>query len=195
MKLLSTPVSPHARKARMLILERGVESDVEIHSLTHSDELSGQFAADPLARGAVLCLDNDYLICDHRLILDLIDERAGEGRPDWKLRNQAALADAVTDAACDIVCERRRPGDRQMQSVVDRHRKSLLANLTRLEGGPTILSWNVAGQFEVTLCCALGYLDFRLPEIEWRSGCPMLSAWYQVFSLRPAALATRPVTD
>jgi len=40
--------------------------------------------------------------------------------------------------------------------------------------------------------CALGYLDFRFTEKDWRTGRPSLTAWYQTFLSRPSASATAP---
>ena len=47
-----------------------------------------------------------------------------------------------------------------------------------------------AGQISVG--CALGYLDFRQPDRDWRSAHPALAAWYQTFSEREAMQATAP---
>ena len=32
---------------------------------------------------------------------------------------------------------------------------------------------------EITVGCALGYLDFRLPDLDWRGTRPKLAAWYR----------------
>jgi glutathione S-transferase len=40
--------------------------------------------------------------------------------------------------------------------------------------------------------CALGYLDLRFPEKDWRNGRPELSAWYEGFQQRASAKATEP---
>ena len=50
---------------------------------------------------------------------------------------------------------------------------------------------------EVTLAhiefaVALGYLDFRLPELAWRDAHPALAAWQDAFSQRPSMQATVP---
>lgn len=45
---------------------------------------------------------------------------------------------------------------------------------------------------QIALGCALGYLDFRLSERNWRVGRPSLAAWYAGFSQRDSMLATVP---
>ena len=46
----------------------------------------------------------------------------------------------------------------------------------------------------ITLGCALGYLDFRMPQLVWRDGRAALSQWYELFSARKSMLVTRPHT-
>ena len=46
---------------------------------------------------------------------------------------------------------------------------------------------------EITIGCALGYLDFRYANEPWRPGHPVLTAWYEkVVNLAPLA-ETMPV--
>ena len=47
-----------------------------------------------------------------------------------------------------------------------------------------------AGQIGVA--CALGYLDFRHPDRDWRVACPDLAAWYAKMQDRPSIAATAP---
>ena len=42
------------------------------------------------------------------------------------------------------------------------------------------------------MACAIGYLDFRLPELNWRDTRPQLRAWYEGFSNYPAMQETQP---
>ena len=53
----------------------------------------------------------------------------------------------------------------------------------------------LAGLFDVaaiSVACALAYLDFRHPDLEWRQQQPGLAAWYFEVSQRPSMLETRP---
>ena len=45
---------------------------------------------------------------------------------------------------------------------------------------------------QIAVACALGYLDLRLADRNWRDGRPELAAWYAGFSERPAMQATQP---
>jgi hypothetical protein len=44
----------------------------------------------------------------------------------------------------------------------------------------------------ITLACALGYLDFRLPKIEWRRTRGATAEWYLPFTARRSMIATQP---
>jgi glutathione S-transferase len=45
---------------------------------------------------------------------------------------------------------------------------------------------------EITIACALGYMDFRYPNEPWRPGHPKLEAWYAKVSAMPAMARTVP---
>ncbi|MBV8839143.1 MAG: glutathione S-transferase, partial [Alphaproteobacteria bacterium] len=42
---------------------------------------------------------------------------------------------------------------------------------------------------------ALGYIDFRFPQLNWRNGHPKLAAWHKTFAARPSAIANPPVDE
>jgi glutathione S-transferase len=45
---------------------------------------------------------------------------------------------------------------------------------------------------EIAVACALGYVDFRLTDLDWRTSRPKLSGWYGTFCEYPAMKATAP---
>ena len=44
----------------------------------------------------------------------------------------------------------------------------------------------------IAVGCALGYVDFRHGERDWRTAHPALAAWFAAFDARPAMQATAP---
>ena len=44
----------------------------------------------------------------------------------------------------------------------------------------------------ITIGCALGYLDFRFPDLDWRTSHPATAKWFESFSQRPSMQATKP---
>ena len=47
----------------------------------------------------------------------------------------------------------------------------------------------------IAIGCALGYIDFRFPELAWRDGHKRIAAWYETFSQRPSIRNTVPVDE
>ena len=44
----------------------------------------------------------------------------------------------------------------------------------------------------IAIGCTLAYLDFRLPELEWRREHPKVGDWFAEFAQRPLMLMTGP---
>lgn len=44
----------------------------------------------------------------------------------------------------------------------------------------------------IAIAAALGYLDYRYPEMNWRRGRPKLTRWFKRFAERPSFVETRP---
>jgi glutathione S-transferase len=47
----------------------------------------------------------------------------------------------------------------------------------------------------IALGVALGYIDFRFPELNWRDGHPKLAAWHKTFEARPSVKANEAVDE
>jgi glutathione S-transferase len=60
----------------------------------------------------------------------------------------------------------------------------VLPTLRTLPEGPTL--------GHMALAVALGYLDFRHADVDWRSGRAELAAWYEQICTRPSLAATAP---
>ena len=45
---------------------------------------------------------------------------------------------------------------------------------------------------QIAVGCALGYMDFRFADDNWRGSRPKLAKWYEGFSARPSMQATVP---
>jgi len=111
--------------------------------------------------------------------------RHSSGR--WKALGLAALGDGIADAAVAyVILGRENPvpdaaRERQMQTVL-----SAMDALEKVKFAkdPTI--------GEISVGCALGYVDFRLPDLDWKRSRPKLSAWYAQFCEYRSMKATAP---
>jgi glutathione S-transferase len=45
---------------------------------------------------------------------------------------------------------------------------------------------------QIAVACALGYLDFRFADTDWRKARPRLSGWFMEFSQRASMQRTMP---
>jgi glutathione S-transferase len=107
------------------------------------------------------------------------------------LRRQA-LADGIMDAAVLARYETfLRPEERRWPAWVDGQLDKVTRGLDRLE--------SEAGQLEacvdigaIGVACALGYLDFRFADLDWRRPRPALAAWFTAFAARESMLRTLP---
>jgi glutathione S-transferase len=195
LKLYGNAASPFARKCRVIAHELGLKLE-EIRTLPMQDPEFRRI--NPLGKIPALMLDDGSVLIDSPVICEYLNHTGGgkffpgmnifkhnSGR--WKALGLAALGDGLADAAVAwIILGRENPvpetsRQRQMQTV--------LATLDMLERvkfakDPTI--------GEITVACAIGYVEFRMPDLDWKTSRPNLSAWYTKFCEYPSMKATVP---
>jgi glutathione S-transferase len=112
--------------------------------------------------------------------------------PDrWPVLAGQALGDGMLDALFALVMERRRPESERSAMWQARWRQAFLGAADTAEAGfiPFEAPLTVA---QIALGCALGYADFRTPDIDWRTGRPRLAAFFGAFASRDAMRETAP---
>ncbi len=199
MKLYMSPTSPFARKARIIVRELDLTRLVEEIpvSPTTSEELR---KINPLGKIPVLVLDDGSTLIDSPVICEYLNNLGGgkffpgmtiwrEVSGRWRALTLQALADGIADAAVARVYEGRRPPELQNNDAIAKYLAVIGRSLDVLERArfaepPTI--------GEITVACALGYLDFRLPELNWRDARPQLRDWYEAFAKYPSMQSTWP---
>jgi glutathione S-transferase len=199
MKLYSNPASPFSRKARIVIRELDLTRLVEEINVNPaaSDELR---RINPLGKIPVLVLKDGSTLVDSPVICEYLNDLGGgklfpgmslwrEVSGRWRALTLQALGDGICDAAVARVYEGRRPPELQSEAVVHKHVAAITRSLDVLDRArfaevPTI--------GEIAVACALGYLDFRLPELDWRQTRPNLSDWYEKFAQYPSMKDTWP---
>jgi glutathione S-transferase len=196
MKLAYSPNSPYVRKCVALAIARGIDSQMELWTIgTTAPELA---AENPLSKVPTLILADGTRLYDSPVICEYLDSLPGGARlfpaagpARWKALTQMALGDGILDAT--------QPRRREIALPLDDGRKEYIATqqlkvtraLDELEreadglGALTTIG-------EITIGCALGYLDFRYPNEPWRPGHPKLEAWYAKVSALPALARTVP---
>ena len=199
MQLITSPASPFARKARMVIIDTAQQDDVELVDVVSSPTAPNPqlTAANPMSKIPALVRSDGPTLYDSRVVTRYLDARTGgalypESRI-WEVLILEATGDAIMDAGVLMVYENRcRPEDMQFGGWMD-------AQWGKIEGALDALNtrWmsHLSGPLDIgqiSVACALGYLDFRHAEREWRKGRDALDDWFAVFSARDSFKATMP---
>jgi glutathione S-transferase len=200
MKLYWSPTSPYTRKVRAVILEKGLTPLVEPVRVDVWGEFGTLHRDNPLGKIPCLALGDGLALYDSPVICAYLDAHpSGKGAPlyprerpeRWRVMKAEALADGVMDFAVGMVVEARKPADERSPWMVARWTTALgrafdamLPDIGALPPGFTL------GHLAVAV--ALGYMDFRHPQIAWRDGRPELARWFEQQSARPCLAETIP---
>ena len=185
----------------VLLHETGLLNRVALVAATGTpvDAGSMPLAQNPLGKIPVLERDDGPALYDSRVICRYLDQLSGsglypEGPGKWQTLTLEATGDGIADAAILMVYEVRvRPEDKRYLPWVDGQWAKIDRALDALERHWTE---HLAGPLDIgqiSIGCALGYLDFRHDARGWRQGRPELAAWFDTFERRPAMQSTRPV--
>lgn len=202
MTLFHNPASPFVRKVLVLLHETGQQDRVALQLSQLSPVKPDRALIDdnPLSKIPALRLANGTVIHDSRVILDYLDHQhvgnpliPRDGAARWRRLTLASLADGIMDAAVMIRYETAlRPVEKHWDEWLDAQRDKIRRALAMLE---TEAIAELACHFDVasiSVACALGYLDLRHPDLEWRKANPQLAAWFAEVSLRPSMVETVP---
>ncbi len=199
MQLYISPTSPYARKAHIMVLEKGLASKVKITPLIPWDNPPELVEKNPLSQVPVLLLKSGQALFDSRVICAFLDE-AGEGAQLIPAQGMArinvlrweALADGMTDAAVNAFFGRKENCENPDTPAITRQINKITGALEVMQNGLADLQ----GQFNLgTIACgaALGYLDLRYGDLAWRGRVPELGEWFDALDKRPSMVATVPV--
>lgn len=200
MKLLGTPTSPYVRKARVVLAEKKIDFEWVIDSPNNADSSVPQY--NPLARVPVLVLDDETAVFDSPVIVEYLDNLApnnklfpAASRERIEVKRWEALADGLLDAAVGIRLELQRAEHQRSDSWMARERAVIDATLAMMSRELGDNHWCMGTPFtfaDVAVGCALGYLDFRFADIDWRAAHPNLGRLHEQLMQRPSFADTLP---
>ncbi len=200
MILRHSQASPFVRKTKIAAEILGLADKIELRDADTVAPEQGFLGQNALGKIPTLVLEDGTTLFDSPVVLEYLDHLAGGGRilpAEPKARFAAlrlqALCDGVLDAALLIVYEGRfRQPEMKVQSWIDRQLGKIDRALAVLEAAPPAIT-TIPDVGQITLACALGYLDLRV-EGRWRKDHPKLVAWLDQFAARvPAFAKTKPV--
>ena len=200
MKLYHAPASPFVRKVVVLLHELQKTDAVALHAvattaLASDAELK---VANPLAKLPALERPEGATLYDSRVITAYLDDLFGGGLYPadpgrWDHLTLEATGDGIMDSAVAMIYEDRlRPAEQQSQAWIEAQWGKIGRALDALNtrwashlSGPVTMG-------QISVGCALGYLDFRLDARNWRDGRAVLASWHAGFSQRSSMQATMP---
>lgn len=198
MRLRYSPTSPYVRKVTATAHEVGLFDDLELVPTNAWDPASDIASDNPLGKVPTLLLDDGEALYDSPVICAYLDDLASGGLlpaagPErWRVLRNEALGDGILDAAVLVFIERNKRGDGERSAWWEQLQIDTLTRaLDALEG----LAGGFGDRFDLGqlgIACALGYLDFRFPELHWRRGRPALDRWYEAVADRPSLQVTMP---
>ena len=200
MKLYASPASSFARKIRVLLLEKGVEHELELVNLWEPNQLHD---VNPLAKVPALRLDDGRVLISSPLIAEFIDGRYPnprfipqdlEGRTE--VRRWEALADGSMDAVSATLYEIRFH-DEAKRSVawMDRQRRKFEGGFGTLEAMLGDRAWCAGDGIslaDVAIACHLGFINLRVPQYFPRDRYPGLTRLWKRMEERDSFKRTAP---
>ena len=197
--LYHVSLSPFCRKVRVVLHETGQMADVEIVPAKNSPMVPDETnkAQNPLGKIPTLIRADGPAIYDSRVICRYLDARAGgklyPERRIWETLTLEATADGILDAAVLMVYEGRfRDEPLRSKDWLEAQWMKIDRALDALESRWMSHLHGKLDMGQIAVACALGYLDLRHGDRDWRGKRPSLSAWYRTFAARPSMEATVP---
>jgi glutathione S-transferase len=203
LKLIGATTSPYARKVRIVMAEKKLEYTFVEENVWAADTSITQ--SNPLGKVPCLILDAGEALFDSRVIVEYLDILSpvgklipASGRERAEVKTWEALADGLLDASILARLEATWAGrtDAQRSSAwIDRQlgkvRDSLKAMSTGL-GDKAFCAGIHLSLADIAVGSALGYLDFRFPEIKWRDTHPNLARLQEKLMQKQSFIDTKP---
>ena len=202
MKLIGSPTSPYVRKVRVVMAEKKLDFQLAFEDPWAADVV---LKSNPLGKVPCLVMEGGEAVFDSRVIVEYLDTLSPVGklippssRERVEVRTWEALGDGLLDAAMAARLEAtwsgRADGERS-QAWIDRQLSRVHSTLKALSQGLGDKPWCHGNSFtlaDVATGCALGYLDFRFPEIDWRGSHPNLLKLHDKLSARQSFIDSMP---
>ncbi|MFC5460477.1 glutathione S-transferase N-terminal domain-containing protein [Massilia niabensis] len=204
MKLIGSNTSPYVRKVRVVLAEKKLDYSFELDNVWSAE--TQVHRSNPLGKVPCLVMEDGSALYDSRVIAEYLDTLTpvckllpanGNGRDRADVKVWEALADGVLDAAVLVRLEKTlRPQEQQSPQWIERQ-------LGKVHAGLAVMSEKLGEQpfcmgksytlADVAVGCALGWIAFRFPDIDWRGDYPNLAKLFDKLGERVSFKDTVPV--
>lgn len=203
MKLIGAVTSPYVRKVRVVMAEKKLDYQFIQEDVWSAD--TSIATSNPLGKVPCLIMEGGEAVFDSRVIVEYLDTLSPvgklippSGRERAEVKTWEALADGVMDAAILARLEATWPGrseEQRSQAWIDRQMAKVDAALVAMArglGDKPFCSGIHLSLSDLAVGCALGYLSFRFPQLEWRTTHSNLARLADKLALRQSFADTRP---
>ena len=185
MKLFFSPTSPYVRKCLVVAHELGLVGRIELlpaaaHPVTRDPSI---IAVNPLGKVPTLVTDDGTALYDSRVICEYLNDLGGgalfpaAGAARWTALTLQSLADGMLDAALLARYEVAvRPEALRWTDWTNGQIDKLHTSLASLEATCSGFG-DRADIGTLAVACALGYLDLRYADMNWRQRYPAVAQW------------------
>jgi glutathione S-transferase len=204
MKLIGAITSPYVRKVRIVMAEKKLEFQFVQEDVWAANTTIGE--ANPLGKVPCLVMEGGEAVFDSRVIVEYLDTLSpvgklipASGRERVEVKTWEALADGLLDAAILARLEATWPGraaQERSQAWIDRQMGKIHASLKAMSDGlgdKPFCHGNALTLADLAVGCALGYLDFRFADIDWRTPYANLTRLHDKLAQRQSFIDTRPL--
>jgi glutathione S-transferase len=203
MKLIGSITSPYVRKVRIVLAEKRLDFQFVTEDVwAATTQIT---ASNPLGKVPCLVMEGAEAMFDSRVIAEYLDTLSpvgklipASGRERAEVKTWEALADGLLDAAILARLEATWPGRsdaERSQAWIERQFGKIQAALIAMARGLGEKPFCSGVHFtlsDVAVGCALGYVDFRFPQIGWRAAHPNLVKLSDKLNLRTSFQDTKP---
>lgn len=201
-RLFHSPASPFVRKVLVCAHEKEVIDQIEkLPSKAWPVKRDPDIVKEnPSGKVPTALLNDDAPLFDSRVICAYIDTLSTSSplypeniKDRFSAMTLEALADSILDAA--LLCRYEsvlRPQEYYWALWHDSQMEKIDSGLDDLENRWLKVLQEPVTVGSIAVACALGYLDFRFPDKDWRRGHDRLATWFADFSKRASMQATQP---
>jgi glutathione S-transferase len=203
MKLIGSLTSPYVRKVRVVMAEKKLDYAFIQEDVWSADTTVSQ--SNPLGKVPCLVMEGGEALFDSRVIVEYLDTLSpvgklipAVGRERAEVKTWEALADGLLDAAIAARLEATWAGRTKAQrskAWIDRNLEKVHAALQAMAkglGDKPYCSGIHMTLSDIAVGVALGYLDFRFPEIAWRETHPNLHKLHDKLAQRASFIDSAP---
>ncbi|MRD48600.1 glutathione S-transferase N-terminal domain-containing protein [Caenimonas koreensis] len=203
MKLIGAVTSPYVRKVRIVMAEKKLDYEFVTEDVWAADTTIAH--SNPLGKVPCLVMEGGEALFDSRVIVEYLDTLSpvgklipAVGRERAEVKTWEALADGLLDAAILARLEANWAGRskaQRSQAWIDRQLAKVNASVKAMSQGlgeKPFCAGIYLSLADIAVGCALGYLDFRFPDIDWRGSHPNLAKLYEKLAQRQSFQDTKP---